>query len=330
MHPQKTSDMPRKLVMLPNWIGDCALALSVIHHKVSTEDTDFTLLVPEPLLPLCRLLSSCAIIPYKRKTRLEFRTTLRAVKSGNFSSLYVLPHSFSSAWFAYRTGVPKRRGVSRELRQVFFNDALPRSLRSKSQHITYEYAMVLETDYNPPEYWRGTAIDKSPLSIDKIVLCPGSKYGPAKKWPRFRELVDHLPGKRFVLLGDRGEHETGEAIEAAAPYRIENLIGKTSIVEAATIIAGSRMVIANDSGLMHLAGFIGVPVVGIFGSTSPAWTRPLGKKTSIAKIKYDCDPCFEKKCRHKHYKCLAGISAEHVASLAYQLLNEKFPQSKGF
>ena len=318
--------MPRKLVIMPNWIGDCALALSVVHHKVLAEDADLTLLVPPPLLPLCGMLSSLALIPYKRKTFAELRATFYTVKTGKFSTVYVLPHSFSSAWFAYRTGIPKRRGVSRELREIFFNDALPRSLRSNTQHITYEYAMALETDYSPPEYWRGAAIDKSPLSVDKIILCPGSKYGPAKKWPWFRDLVDHLPGKKIMLLGDSGENETGESIEAAAPDRVENLIGKTSLTEAATIIAGSRLVIANDSGLMHIAGFVGTPVIGIFGSTSPTWTRPLGKKIRIAKTKCDCGPCFEKKCRCKHYNCLKSISAEYVASLAYQLLNEKLPR----
>jgi heptosyltransferase-2 len=318
--------MPRKLVIMPNWIGDCALALSVALHKASAEDADLTLLVPPPLLSLCGLLSSFAIIPYKRKTHAELRATLRTIKAGNFSTIYVLPHSFSSAWFAYRTGIPKRRGVSRELREIFFNDALPRSLRTNVQHITYEYAMVLETDYNPPEYWRGMSIDKSPLAAEKIILCPGSKYGPTKKWPWFRDLVDHLPGKKVLLLGDKGENETGEAIEASAPDRVENLIGKTSLTEAAAIIAGGRLIIANDSGLMHLAGFLGTPVIGIFGSTSPTWTRPLGKKIRIAKTKCDCDPCFEKKCRYKHYKCLKDISAEYVASLAYQLLNEKLPR----
>jgi heptosyltransferase-2 len=282
---------------MPNWIGDCALALSAIHHKVSVEDADLTLLVPSSLLSLCGLLSSLPLIPYKRKTNAELRATLRTIKAGNFSAIYVLPHSFSSAWLAYRTGIPKRRGVSRELRGIFLNDALPRSLRSNLQHITYEYAMALETSYSPPEYWRGTTIDKSALSGDKIILCPGSKYGPTKKWPWFKDLVEQLPGKKLMLLGDSGENDTGETIKAVAPDRVENLIGKTSLTEATAIIAGSRLVIANDSGLMHLAGFVGTPVIGIFGSTSPTWTRPLGKKIRIAKTKCDCGPCFDKKCR---------------------------------
>lgn len=312
--------MPRKLIIMPSWIGDCALALSVVHFKTLNEDGDLTLLTPPALVPLCAQLAEFAIIPYKRKTRAELRATLGAVKAGNFSKVYILPHSFSSAWFSFRSRIPLRRGVSRELREIFFNEPLPRSLRTSARHITYEYAIALETAYSPPEYWQGVRIDKSELSSNAIVLCPGSKYGPTKRWPRFGELIEKLQGKKIILLGDKDESETGEAIERLADERIINLIGKTSITEAASIIAGSSLVIANDSGLMHLAGFVGTPVVGIFGSTSAVWTRPLGKKTRIAAAKCGCDPCFRKKCRFGHYNCLKNISAEYVAGLANQLL----------
>jgi heptosyltransferase II len=312
--------MPRTLVIMPNWIGDFALALSVVSRKAAIDGADSTLLVAPPLIPLCTLLCGFAVIPYKRKTKAEFRATLKAIKSGGFNTVYVLPPSFSSAWCAFRCTIPRRRGISRELRGRLLTDALPGSLRGTDQHLTYEYALVLETNYNPPEYWQGAAIDTPHRYADAIVLCPGSLYGPAKRWPWFKQLAQLLPGKKIVLLGGAGDKDTGESIEAPAAARIENLIGKTSLIDAAAIIAAARLVISNDSGLMHLAGFLGTPVVGIFGSTSPKWTRPLGKRVVCAKIKCDCSPCFKRTCTYGHYNCLKNLSADYVASAAENLL----------
>ena len=314
--------MDRKLIIMPNWIGDFALALSVIRHAY-VELADVTLLVTPPLIPLCTLLSGFPVIPYKRKTRREFRSTISSVRAGDFKEVYVLPPSFSSAWLAFRAAIPQRRGIIRELRGVLLTDPLPASLRSVSQHITYEYSMALKTDYRPPVYWDPVSIDSARHFADSVVLCPGAKFGPAKKWPWFKDLVKLLPEKKIVLLGGSEDLDSAESIETAAPGRVENMIGKTSITDAAAIIAAARLVVSNDSGLMHLAGFLGTPVVGIFGSTSPAWTRPLGKKVHCAKINCECSPCFRRTCRYRHYNCLRNLSADYVASVAAQLVKKK-------
>jgi heptosyltransferase-2 len=312
--------MPRKLIIMPNWIGDFVLALSVVRHKAMVECADVTLLVAPPLIPLCTLLSGFPVMPYKRKTRREFRSTIASVKAVGFDEVYVLPPSFSSAWLAFHTAIPKRRGISREMRGILLTDALPASLRSPLQHITYEYSITLETDYCPPEYFDPAPIGASRDYLGSVVFCPGAKFGPAKHWRRFGELAKLFPGEKIVLLGGREDEASGQGILSADFGRVENLIGKTSIVDAAAIIAEAKIVISNDSGLMHLAGFLGTPVVGIFGSTTPLWTRPLGKKTLCAKINCVCSPCFRRTCRYGHYNCLKNLTAQHVASVAEQLI----------
>ena len=314
------SIMKRSVIIMPNWIGDFVLALSVVLHKARAENADMTLLSPAPLIPLATLLCGLSVIPYKRKTREEFRSTVAALRQGRFEKIYILPPSFSSAWCAYRTAIPLRRGLARELRGLLLTEKLPPSLRNAAQHITYEYSLVLETDYNPPHYWQPVTIDRRREFSGVIVLCPGSKYGPAKKWPWFRELAMQFPKADIILLGDKEETEAGLSIEAALPGRVNNLIGKTTLVEAAAIIAAAGVVISNDSGLMHLAGFLGAPVVGIFGSTSPVWTMPIGKKTDFAKIPCPCSPCFRRTCRYGHYNCLTKLLPELVISKVNALI----------
>ena len=316
--------MQRSVILMPNWIGDFVLALSVVLHKARVENTDITLLAPPAFFPLCTMLCALPVLPYKRKTREEFRSTLKAVRGGRFDKMYILPPSFSSAWCAFRSAIPKRRGISHELRRILLTEALPASLRDTNQHITYEYSLVLETDYNPPQYGEPVAIDmRRGEYADAVILCPGAQYGPAKKWPWFGELIEKLSEPRIVLLGGPEDTQAGNMVEASAPGRVENLIGKTTIAQAAGIIAAARLVISNDSGLMHLAGFLGTPVVGIFGSTTPVWTAPLGKKTVCAKIHCDCSPCFKRTCKYGHYHCLKNLSPDFVVSAAEHVVKKK-------
>jgi heptosyltransferase-2 len=311
--------MVKDLVIMPNWVGDCVLALSVIHRTITMRHTAITLCVHQPLAALCSFLSGHAVIPYKRSTMADYTETLRKVRHERFDSVYVLPPSFSSALFAFLTGAKKRRGISGELRGPLLTRTFPRSLRDRSRHITYEYAAALETDFVPPEYWQGVKVDKPDNYAGSIVFCPGSMYGPAKRWAGFRALAESMPGKEIIVLGANGDAEAAEAIKATAPDRVRNLCGETSLIEAAKIISHAGIVVSNDSGLMHLAGYVGTPVVCVFGSTSPAWTRPLGSKVRIAQVKTECSPCYKRACRFKDHHCLTRVTPESVLELMDQL-----------
>jgi heptosyltransferase-2 len=315
--------MAKELIIMPNWLGDCTLALSVIHRKITMQRAGVSILVHPPLVPLCSLLGGLPVIPYKRKSWAEYRDTLVRVKKEGFDTVYVLPPSFSSGLFSYLTRIKKRRGITSDGRSYLLTQALPRALRDTSRHLTYEYALVLETDFVPPEYWQGVKVDKPEKYGGRIVFCPGSKYGPAKRWGGFPALAELLPEREIVILGDSGDGEAAEAIESVAPERVKNLCGATSLVEAARIISSAKVVVANDSGLMHLAGYVGTPVVGIFGSTSSAWTRPLGSKVRVAHAKTGCSPCFKRSCKHRHYNCLAQITPDSIAALVHQLVPER-------
>lgn len=305
---------------MPNWIGDFLLALSVVEEKVRLEKSGCMMLVPDHLENLCRLVSSLSFVTYRRSNVFGFLRTVSTVRRQRFETAYILPHSFSSAIFAFACGIPRRRGVRREQRQVLLTDILPRSTRNSKEHITREYATVLEIA--PPDFlqWKGRHIETDERGRNAVVMCPGASYGTSKKWPYFPALAKELPKEKIVLLGTGSEKQAADEVAAVAPERIRNLAGATSIVEAARIIAAAKLVIANDSGLMHVAGYLGTPVVGIFGSTRPSWTTPLGAHTHIAYRQASCSPCFERTCRFGHYECLTKISAREVLALAERAL----------
>lgn len=304
--------MPRHIILMPNWIGDFLIALAVVMRR-KAEDEHTTLLVPEYLADLCRKMTDLPLIPYARKTKKDYKRTISIIRRRQFDCITLLPHSFSSARLAFHSRIPKRVGLNTEFRGFFLTQRLPAALRTKSKHILSMYAHLLSTSVWSPEQWDGAGIANVPQKKykDTVVLCPGAMYGPAKRWPYFSHLAEKLD-QRIVVIGTADDWEEGERIKNTAPERVQNLCGKTTLIEAAEIISSANVVISNDSGLMHMAGFLGTRVIGIFGSTSPVWTHPLGNNSVAIQQKQPCAPCFARKCKFGHYKCLREISVDEV------------------
>ncbi len=311
--------MNSSIILLPNWIGDMLLALSIVARLPEHRRSNTTLLVPKQMGGLVRMLCDLPQILFARSDEAERRSTVAAVRRGRFNTIYLLPFSFSSAWFAMKAGVPVRRGLSREMRRFLLTDPLSGSIRDKSAHITQEYAKILEMPYFSSEEWNGVTVKPDTTYSGSIVYCPGAAYGPAKKWPHFPELAILQEGYNIVVLGTSADRESAQEIFRMAPERTTDLTGKTSLTEAAALMSGAHAVISNDSGLMHLAAYIGTPVIGLFGSTSPVWTRPIGKKSIAMNVPEPCTPCFEHTCRYQHYRCLENITPDAVCDAMEKL-----------
>ncbi len=123
-------------------------------------------------------------------------------------------------------------------------------------------------------------------------------------------------GLPVVLLGSPGERALCEEIATLSGGACVVLAGRTPLVEAMALIAASRGLASNDSGLMHVAAAFGVAQVAIFGSTSPTHTPPLNDRARVLWLKeelqLDCMPCFERTCRFGHYRCLTAVTSDRV------------------
>ncbi len=304
--------MSRELIVMPNWLGDYLMALSIVSKMDTPSGHLRSLLSPPYLIELTTLLApQLSCIPYDRSSKSAYRDTLKRIRQEKFDRASLLPYSFSSAWTIFRTGIRVRRGLSKDGRGLLLTSRLPGSLRDRSRHILEEFATILEQPFRSPEEWSvAPPIELLQRYQGAIVLCPGAKFGPSKRWPGFENLPHLLPDTRFVVIGSKGD-----GLQEPRMNTVTDLTGKTSLTQAAAILAGATAVVSNDSGLMHLAGFLNVPVVGIFGSTSPVWTRPVGSHVTIVETDESCSPCFRRTCRYGHYNCLRGISAERVAEL---------------
>ncbi|MGI8891326.1 MAG: lipopolysaccharide heptosyltransferase II, partial [Chthoniobacterales bacterium] len=149
----------------------------------------------------------------------------------------------------------------------------------------------------------------------RIGLCPGAEYGPAKRWlPERFAAVANAVGGQWVLFGTEKDAEIGQEIAATLGDRCLNLIGQTTVEQLIEELRKCRLLLTNDTGTMHLATLLGVPVVAVFGSTEPSLTGPLGERQRIVRHQVECSPCFLRECP-LDFRCRKAVTAEEVAAL---------------
>jgi len=167
-----------------------------------------------------------------------------------------------------------------------------------------------------------SAINHQPM---RIGLCPGAEYGPAKRWlpERFAEAVAKVSPQlsaQWILFGTKNDTAIGDQIAAAIGDRCVNRIGRTTLDQLVDELRQCRLLLTNDTGTMHLAALLGVPVVAIFGSTEPRLTGPLGNGHIILRHHVECSPCFLRKCPID-FRCMKAVTADEVADAVLSMLN---------
>jgi heptosyltransferase-2 len=159
-------------------------------------------------------------------------------------------------------------------------------------------------------------------------------YGSAKCWPfdRFEQLAERLHqirGAKVILLGTDTDALAGTGKNSGSYF---NLQGKTGLGEALALIGSCRLMICNDSGLMHAASALGIPLVALFGSTNRRRTGPWGGVNRVIQKEFSCSPCLKKVCPVTP-TCLEAISVEEVWEMIGKMeeegVLEKRPQSYG-
>lgn len=310
-------------VLMPGYVGDFVLALSVVIRKAKSSTDALTLIVPQNLIPLCTLLTNLPYFPYRRGTRGELMETISGVRRQKFDMLYLLSGSFSAAWFGIRSGISNRRAIRGDLLTTFIAPSTVHAGGEHVAHLTHDYAEVLEVPHEDPELWQGVSIrPHSDISSQFVALCPGVGHDVSGKWQGFREVVKLLPNYEFVVLGDENDVAAAKSIASHLPHRVRNHAGKTTIEAAAAILASASVVISNHCGLMQLAGFLGAPVVGIFGPGSPERNRPLGQSVRCAVPDVICHNCKVRSCVRGNHRCLGSITPEAVLALAGEIVRQ--------
>jgi len=236
----------------------------------------------------------------------------RALAARRYDQAIVLPNTWKSALVPFFADVPLRSGYVGESRYGLLN-LLYR--RKSGAPMPSHYAALSESPGKVPQeplpsprllvsaHEQRLAREKFGVAPPYAVLCPGAEYGPAKRWPYFKELSEKISLEK-VLLGSPGDASAAEGVGG------KNLVGKTTLDEAIALIAGAAYVVTNDSGLMHVAAALGRPQVALFGSSSPRHTPPLSGTARVLWLELECSPCFARECPLGHFRCMRELTVD--------------------
>jgi len=326
--------VPRILIVSPSWIGDALLAQPLFARlKQKLPGAVVDALAPAWTAPVLRRMPEIAEVieaPFGHgELKLAARWRLgRALHGRRYDEAIVLPNAFKSALIPFFAEIPLRTGFTGELRYGLLN--LVHKLDEKALPLMAErYAQLAEKPGDPParpllqarlrvdETKLVIALGRLGLSRAKPVaaFCPGAEYGPAKRWPvrHFTSLARELAAQGWAvwLFGSDKDRDVGEEIARASGGAATNLCGRTDLETAVDLLSVAKIAVSNDSGLMHVAAAVGVPVVALYGSSSPEHTPPLGQ-SRIVRTGIECSPCFARECPLEHFKCMKDLTPERV------------------
>lgn len=344
------------LVRATNWVGDAILSIPALNAiRGCWPGAEIVALARpwvaglyegQPFVDRVISLTSGGGLKYLRASK----GMTRMLRAEQFDSAVLLPNSFSSAWLAWRAGIPQRIGYARDGRGLLLTRAVPPPRPDEiDAHESYYYLHLLRR-----AGWLSTIPKVREIKLEisaeahaaaekrlqgegavtgapRIAIAAGAAYGSAKCWlpERFaavaNQFIDDFQAT-VIMFGTSSEQEITSRISAGMKRPPVNLAGCTSISELPALLAACQLFIGNDSGAMHVAAAAGVPVVGIFGPTNPQGTAPVTPMEAVVREPVFCSPCFLRRCPIDH-RCMTRVTAETVYTAGRGLLERAEAQS---
>jgi heptosyltransferase-2 len=341
----------RIMVRATNWVGDAIMALPALRAiRQRHSDGKISIVARPYVADIYRDQQICdELIPYDPNSehrgwsgREKLASDLRTRK---FDVALLLQNAFDAAWLAWRAKIPQRIGYARDARRLLLTKAI--SVPKPGEippHEKFYYLELLRragwldklTDephitLRVPDAARQRATQTlleagaRPHAL-RIAVGAGASYGSAKCWPpdRFAKALNALLARTdadVVLFGTPGELPVSAAIAAELQRAPINLTGKTSIADLPALLSQCHLFLGNDSGAMHVAATVGLPVVGVFGPTDPEGTAPVTPRVTIVQQKPYCSPCFLRRCPTDH-RCMTAVTPAMVATALQSALAE--------
>jgi heptosyltransferase II len=337
------------MVRATNWVGDAIMSLPAIEAlRVSFPDAEIVVVAKPSVADLYlnhpALLRLMIYNPEGEHAGPRgFRMFVQALRAERFDAALLLQHAFHAAWIAWRAGIRVRIGYRTQCRGWLLTHPVALPPKVHLGHESSEYLELL---------FRSGLIDERPAPVSRVQLAvtkkerrwglealkalglegpryfvgfsPGASYGPAKRWPvdRFAALGDRLVGALgadVLVFGSKAERPLAEAVARAMRHTPIVLAGTTTLRQWMALTERCRLVVANDSGTMHLAAAVGVPVLAVFGSTDEHRTGPLGPWARVVRHPVPCSPCGLRECPID-FRCMQSVTVDEVHRTALELV----------
>ncbi len=319
---------PHLLLMPPNWIGDVIMAQPALRAI-----TEHYSLLGSASITICGRAWLRELLPYLNLSGAQYQTDIPPADIA-----YLFPNSFRSAWSCRKNGVKKIIGYRGQWRSLLLSQALPHRIdiaheHHRGFHLDIARQMDIPIQHSEvslcaPDHAKtaGQSIMQEHGLNPERVLCiaPGAQFGAAKCYPpeAYQQVVHQLAadGWQPLILGMAEDYDVGQQIlnHISSPHW--NAAGATSMAEVLTVIASCRLMLCNDSGLMHVAAGLGIPTVTPFGATDPARTSPSGNHVEILYQPAACSPCLQRECNVAGHPCMRNISPQMILDACQMML----------
>ncbi len=330
----KNTEVKNILIRATNWIGDSIMSLPALEEiKENFPNAHICVLSKKWVADIFRLHPAVdELIIYR-----NFLEAVRILKKKRFDMAILFQNAFKAALLAFLSGIKIRVGLDTDGRRFLLTHPVKKIgfVHHVDQYLNILKGIGIEPKRRHPKLY----LKEEDLRIaDEIIkreglegrfiigISPGASYGSAKRWPPdyFSKIVERatkaLKAAVFIF-GTEAEAEISRKILRNTEGKVLDFCGKTDLRKTIALIKRCNMFVSNDSGLMHVSASLGVPTVGIFGSTDPERTGPKGEKVKIVKKEIPCSPCFKRECPFGRPRCLYLISPEEVWKAMEELLD---------
>jgi heptosyltransferase-2 len=335
------------LIRGTNWIGDAVMTIPAVNAIRNTLPKSRISVLAKPWVAEIYRLCPAAdeIIPFHDPgAHSGIRGKLRLageLGEKRFDAAILLQNAIEAAIISFLAGIPIRAGYNSDGRGFLLTHSVQRTKTIRQVHqIDYYMEMVKSLGCKLTE--KNFCLQLNPESVaisddifhqngikkgGKLIgVAPGATYGPAKRWfpERFAAVTDRLMDEfdaQTILLGSLEDRKSSERMGEKARHALIDLSGKTNLKQAMSVIARCNLFISNDSGLMHIAGALNVPLVAIFGSTNPVTTSPAGNKSIVVHKSVSCSPCLKEVCP-TDFRCMDMVTVDDVYETARGLLKK--------
>jgi heptosyltransferase-1 len=317
------------LVIKMSSLGDLFHALPAVHSLKAGLDAEIDWVVQQEYVDMAECFVDVDhVIPFFRKGFVSnFGRFTKELRASEYDYIIDLQGLLKSAIVARLARGKRRIGPSfhREGAGLFYSAIAGQ--RDKNRHAVDENMDVVRhlalEQLDPFFPVKFPAVEVSGAH-PRVALMPSSRW-PTKNWPteRFLEVARRLQSERrasVFLMGSMRDEQACRYIENGLDGTVFNMVGKTGIAEAGGLLREMDLLIANDSGPVHMAVAAGTPVLALFGPTDPSRTGPYGNRNRVESVSLPCRPCFSKSCRLKGMPCLTGVTVDKVVETALSML----------
>lgn len=326
-----------------NWLGDVVMSIPAISALCKSGREVH--IVTRPHLAEVYALSGLPLTIHKIATKDNPLKVIKAMKSlaGIAGSAVTLPDSLRGAVLAKLCKTGKAIGFATQGRGLFLDKRVQKPKDFKLIHESkLHYMLIKEAIPELPEdlprmplcsfafedfleLADGLGIDGQK---DFMLLAPGAAFGAAKRWPaeyfaRLAKLIfSKYPQIQIVLTAGQNESEITKKILSESGLPLIDLAGKTSLKGLAVLLSRTKLLVANDSGTMHLGALYRTPTLVPVGPTDMVRTGALNENfTPIIAAGCEKIPCRQSVCPLKTDACMKSLTPELVFHFAQEILD---------